>query len=308
VLEFHGGGLTDYNAPLIDREFARTVETRDMERLWRVVLRLLPNVDAVWLARMPKTIDGVRNPMIELKRVRHIEDAYAATLPGSFKEFTATRSSHFFAQIRRHRRRLERQGSVDICFPGDGEQRIEIVRALVQQKSSWLRSHGFANAFDHPATQEFYERLSTSQLQAGTIVVACLRVGGQIAATVWGAVFGSRYYFLMPSYAEKWRGYSAGSILTASVLERCITQGDVRVFDLTIGDESYKLAWSDHSLALHEYLEARSIKGVAFVAVRRLRNAVNSNPRARALARALMSRGRILLQGGGPHEPAGAHS
>ena len=306
ILEFLGGALTDYNAPLIEGEFARTVEARDFRRLWNVVLSLLPKVDAVWLQRMPKTIDNVRNPMTELSRVRHTDDAYAATLPCSFKEFTATRSTQFFAQIRRHRRRLEKRGNVHVSFPAESDQRIEVVRALAQQKSKWLRDKGYANIFDQPATREFYERLTNRQFQAGRVLVACLRVGDQIAATLWGAIFGRRYYFLQPSYGEEWRNYSAGRILTESVLQRCIDQGDVRVFDLTIGDESYKHTWSDHSLALHEYLQARSLKGVAFVTWRRARNAIRSNRHIRIFVRSLRARMRARAHGGVLRDQAGA--
>ena len=306
VLAFSGGMLTDYNAPLIDGEFARTVDTREFRRLWQTVLRLLPRVDAVWLQRMPKTIDGVRNPMTELARVRHTDDAFAATLPHSFTEFTSTRSTQFFAQIRRHRRRLEKRGTVDVSFPADSDQRIEVVRVLAEQKSNWLRNNGFANAFEQPATREFYEQLTNRQIQAGNILVACLRVGDQIAATLWGAIFGQRYYFLLPSYAEEWRQYSAGRILTESVLQRCIDQGDVRVFDLTLGDEGFKRIWSDHLLSLHEYLEARTLKGAAFVAYRRVRNVFRSNRRIRELVRALQAKLRARAHGGTLRNQAGA--
>ena len=305
ILAFSGGTLTDYNAPLIDGEFAHTVDTREFRRLWQSVLRLLPRVDAVWLQRMPKTIDGVRNPMTELARVRHTDDAFAANLPGSFREFTSTRSTQFFAQIRRHRRRLEKHGNVDVSFPADSDQRTEVVRVLAEQKSKWLRDSGFVDAFEHPATREFYERLTNRQIQAGKILVACLRVGDQIAATLWGAIFGRRYYFLLPSYAEEWRNYSAGRILTESVLQRCIDQGDVRVFDLTLGDEGFKRTWSDHSLSLHEYLEARTLKGAAFVAYRRLRNVFRSNRRIRKFARALLARLRARTHGGTLRSQAG---
>jgi len=296
VLEFLGGWLTDYNAPLIDREFARTLDAFAIQRVWWTIQRLLPRVDAVWLARMPQTIDGVRNPMIELSRVRHTDTARAAMLPASFKEFTATRSMQFFAQIRRHQRRLQQRGTIDICFPAESAQRIEVLRALARQKSHWLRRNGLTDEFRRPALGEFYERLTTCQFQGGHILVACLRVGDQVAAALWGAIFGRRYYFLLPSYAEEWRKFSAARILTQSVVQRCIAEGDVRVFDLTIGNERHTHTWTDHSLALHEYLEARTVAGVSFVCWRRLRNAIRGNPRSRALARAFASRLRMLWQ------------
>jgi CelD/BcsL family acetyltransferase involved in cellulose biosynthesis len=113
---------------------------------------------------------------------------------------------------------------------------------------------------------------------------------------LWGAIFGRRYYFLLPSYAEEWRKFSAARILTQSVVQRCIAEGDVRVFDLTIGNERHTHTWTDHSLALHEYLEARTVAGAGFVCWRRLRNAIRGNPRSRALARAFASRLRMLWQ------------
>ncbi|MPZ37718.1 MAG: GNAT family N-acetyltransferase [Rhizobiales bacterium] len=210
VLEFLGGSLTDYNAPLIDVAFARAVTTEEFERLWRAVISLLPKIDAIWLVRMPKTIDGTPNPLTGLARARHTDDAHAAALPASFKEFTAARSTQFFAQIRRHRRRLEKHGAVNVSFPSAHDERLEVLRVLAEQKSNWLRSNGHGNAFDRPDTRAFYERLTKCQPQAGRILVACLRVGDQITATIWGAIFGRRYYLLLPSYARDGRTIPPG--------------------------------------------------------------------------------------------------
>lgn len=304
VLRFLGHSVSGYNAPLIDRDFAGSVEAADFKRLWRSVRALIPQIDLVWLVRMPKTIDGVRNPMLELSGVQHTDDAYAAMLPGSFKEFTAGRSAQFFAQIRRHRRRLEKRGSVDICFPADGAQRIEIVRALARQRAP--QDQVPDHAWQQRATQEFYERLTNCQLQAGNILVACLRVGDQVAAALWGAIFGQRCYFLVPSYAEEWRKFSAGRILTEEVLQRCISQGGIRIFDLTVGNEHYRHTWSDHSLSLHEYLEAGSFKGMIFVAWQRTRTIARGTRHAQAWVRGAMLRVRLLMQREDARNPAGS--
>ncbi|MPZ37719.1 MAG: hypothetical protein GEU95_06595 [Rhizobiales bacterium] len=91
-----------------------------------------------------------------------------------------------------------------------------------------------------------------------------------------------------------------------SVLQRCIAQDDVNIFDMTIGDEDYKRAWSDLSLSLYEYLEARSLKGLGFVTYRRLRSAARSNRRLRMLARTLRSRLRARAPAGALGTEAGA--
>jgi CelD/BcsL family acetyltransferase involved in cellulose biosynthesis len=298
VLEFQGGSRNDYNAPLIDRDFACALTRETFERLWRQVLALLPEIDLVWLVRMPQTIEGVPNPLAGFASVRQTDEAHAATLPATFKELTATRSSKFFAQIRRHRRRLEKRGTIAVSYPSEEEERLKVLRTLIEQKLHWIRSNGLANPLASPETRAFYERMTRCGLRGGQISVACLRVGDDIAAAVWGVIVGRRYYFLLTSYAEAWTSYSTGRILTEEVVRRCIDQ-KIETFDLTLGDESYKRYWSDHVLPLYEHLEARSIKGRGFASYRRLHNALRSNRHLRALARNLTSRWRVARSDAG---------
>ena len=287
-LQFLGGVITDYNAPLIDRAFARAVDARDMRRLWQAILDLLPKVDFVWLTRMPQTIDGVANPLAALPGASHTDDSYAATLPSSFDDFASARSTQFFSQNRRYRRRLAKISPVQACFPGDGDERIEIVRRMAEQKSQWLRGSGLRDTFELPEYRAFYERLTKGAFPAGQILVASLRVGNEVVATMWGPIFRARYYFLVTSYAHDWTRYSVGRLLMESVVQWCIAQ-KLSVFDLTAGDESYKRSWSDHSLPLYEYLAARSLKGMLIVAYRRGRNRLRANRHVRALARRLIA-------------------
>jgi CelD/BcsL family acetyltransferase involved in cellulose biosynthesis len=291
VLEFQGGALTDYNAPLIDRDFADALTRETSERLWRQLLALLPEVDLVWLARMPPTIEGTPNPLFGLDGMRKTDEAHAVKLPATFKELTATRSTKFFAQIRRHRRRLEKLATVEVCYPSEEEERLKVLHTLIEQKSRWVTNNGYANPFSTDEARAFYRRMTTCGLQGGQVSIASLRVGGEIVAAVWGVIFGNRYYFLLTSYAEAWTSYSAGRILTEEVVRRCIDQ-KIDIFDLTLGDEAYKSNWSDHVLPLYEHLEARSTKGLGFTMYRRLRSAVRSNRHLRNLVRSLTSRWR----------------
>jgi len=295
VLEFHGGSRNDYNAPLIDRDFAGALTAESFEMLWRQILALLPEIDLVWLVRMPQIIEGVPNPLVGLAGARQTDEAHAAMLPATFKELKATRSSKFFGQIRRHRRRLDKRGTVEIHFPSTEEERLKVLHTLLEQKLQWVRSNGYANPFS-PETCAFYERMTTCGLQGGQVSLASLHVNGEIAAAVWGIVLGGRYYFLLTSYAEAWTSYSPGRILTEAVVQRCIDE-KLDVFDLTLGDEAYKRNWSDHVLPLYEHVEARSIKGHIVASYRHLYSAVRGNRHLRALVRHLTSRWRAARSG-----------
>ena len=279
-LQFLGGGLTDYNAPMIDRVFAREVTPSSFARLWRIIVGLLPNVDFVCLVRMPKTIEETPNPLLGLPHARRSGMAFAARLPPSFPDFAA-RSKEFFHQNRYKWRRLGKLGAVEVRFASEQAERDAIVRVAMEQKSQWLVQCGLPNIFDEPKIREFYERLTRTRFESGSIVAASLRVGGRIVATIWGPKFRERFCFLLTSYDQAWSQYSVGRLLMESAVQWCIRQQDVKIFDLTVGSENYKLHWSDHALELYEHLHAHTLKGAVVTTYRRGRTQLAANGHVR---------------------------
>ena len=286
-LQFLGGDATDYNAPVIDRAFASEISANGFAKLWRIVIGLMPRFDLVYLVRMPETIEETPNPMLYLPAVRPSETAFAATLPATFADFAAARSADFFRQNRYKWRRLAKLGAVEVRFPSDQAERDQIMQVAAEQKTEWLTHYGLTNLFARPEVREFYKRLTNTPFQTGGIVVASLRVGQHIVATMWGPRFRDRYCFLLSSYDRHWSQFSVGRLLMESVVQWCISQRNVKVFDLTVGHEAYKLHWSDHMLPLHQQVHARTSKGAAVAAYRQGRTQLASYHQLRKLVRAL---------------------
>lgn len=282
-LQFLGGGLTDYNAAVVEPDFAARLTANDLARLWAAILGHLPAVDVVWLKRMPARVDGVPNPLAALQ-VRHAIDAFAARLPATFDAFAKARSTQFFSQNRRYRRRLEKIGPVRVVTARATRERIEIVRFLIAHKARWQRAGGVSENFSRPDYTAFYEQVTARTFPEGEIDVSGLYVGDDLVAGLWGAVFRGRYAFLVTSYSADWSRLSVGRLLMESVIARCIERGDLALFDLTVGEESYKANWADHSTSLYEHLSPRSIRGRLFVAWWRGRERLKTLPLARRLA------------------------
>lgn len=299
TLRFLGGDLTDYNAPVIDAAFAREIRSGDFSRLWRVVLSLLPGFDAVWLRRMPPTVEDVPNPMLELRGTEVTDHAHAVVLPESFADYAAPRSTQFFAKNRQYRRKLARTGALVFSVADDATERRRILQAMMRHKSHWLIESGLPDQYALPGYPAFYERLTDTQMQEGSVFVSALLLDNEPIGFVWGMVFRARFYVLVTTHDAKWRPLSAGRLAVESVLQWCIDAPDVRIFDMTIGDENYKQRWTDQPLALNEHISYRTPRGAAFVAARRLRNVLRKNERARALfekARALSERAKALFK------------
>lgn len=291
LLQFLGGSLTDYNVPLIDRELVSRLTGRDLSRLLDLVLARLPPVDLIWLQRIPQRIEDVPNPMAELDGSRRTDTAFAATLPASFAEFTAARSTAFFSQGRRYARRLAKavNDRVVIDIADCHDRRSDIIRVGMEQKARWLRQSGLPDTFDVPGQKEFYERITHASFQEGRILVASLRIGEEIVATMWGPIFRGRFCFLLTSYEERWKQYSVGRLLMENTVRWCIAQDDIDMFDLTVGDESYKRHWADQTLELYEYLDYRSFRGALFALYQDVRWRLKRNATLRGSVRTVLA-------------------
>jgi CelD/BcsL family acetyltransferase involved in cellulose biosynthesis len=288
LLQFLGGGITDYHAPIIDRTFAAAITQPEFARLWSAILKLLPPIDVVSFWNMPETIDGARNPMLFLAGVKFFENAHAATLPRTFDEFKSGRRNGYFKDTRRRQRRLAERGQVEIRVAANVADGVELVRIMARQKSRRWRETGARDMFGKPEYLAFYETLTKTWLPAGGVQVRGLKVDNQIIATDWGLLFKNRFYSLMAGYeGGEWRPYSPGRILLASAVEWCIAAGDIEVFDLTVGDESYKRDWADHALRMYDYWAARSAKGFVHVAAERVKALLRQNALVRSLRRRL---------------------
>lgn len=286
-LSFLGGIVTDYNVPIIDPQFASEISKSDFSRLWAAILDLLPRVDVVWLQRMPHLIDHTRNPMIMLPGAWHTENAHAAILPEGLAAFKATRSTKLFSDNRRRRRRLSEKGRIEVCVPVSPAEATETLTVMARQKSRRWRESRARDLFALPGYLRFYQVLSNTTFEIGRVHISCLRLNNQVLATHWGLIFNRRFYWLMPGYeAGEWARYSVGRLLLENVVEWCISQ-QISVFDLTVGDESFKFDWADHSLSLYEYLAFRSIKGALFVAGYQARGRLKQHPHIRSFVRRL---------------------
>lgn len=257
-LEFLGDDLCDYNAPLIDRALASAMSDRDAVRLWGAVLVRLPPVDWVHLRRMPEHVGGTRNPLLGLN-CRASGSAHAASLPSTFEVFAASRSRSFFAQNRRHRRRLEKDRTVAFSVTDDAAQRLEVLRFLVAEKARWQGRLGLEPTFADPARLAFYEQL-TSRTSDTEVLAAGLTADGVLVAGLWGVVSGTSFMFLLTSYREDFASFRVGRLLTEDMIRHCIARG-LTTFDLTTGDEGYKANWADVATPVFDHVAARSLRG-----------------------------------------------
>jgi hypothetical protein len=98
---------------------------------------------------------------------------------------------------------------------------------------------GDRSLFDDPRHRRFYERMSKELLDSGWLRFTMLRWQGENLAFHLGFLFNRIFTWYKPTFNVDFARYSPGEVLLKKLLEDCIEE-DVREFDFTVGNESFK--------------------------------------------------------------------
>jgi len=147
------------------------------------------------------------------------------------------RPSQIKNSIKRKSREFQQAGgALEIIFGTDRlEDGIEAYESVYS--SSWKVPEPFP---------EFTPSLIRMLARNGWLRLGVATLNGQpIAAQIWIVAHGRASIFKL-AYHEDFKRYSAGTILTAKLMEHVIDVDRVREVDYLIGDDPYKASWMTH--------------------------------------------------------------
>ncbi|MGO4524163.1 GNAT family N-acetyltransferase [Microvirga sp. 2MCAF35] len=295
VLEFIDFGISDYNAPIIRRDFAEQLARRSFSPLWSRILERIGKVDAVSFRKMPSTIEGAPNPFTRLN-CQFDMVAFNSPLTDGFAPYMKTLGSRMNGELRRTRRKLEAMGAVELRVASDPESAAALLKTTVEYKSAWCRATGAHDLIGEPAYAEFYDAFARQQV--GSIAhTSALMVGDRMIAGNFGLVWRGRFYGLIQSSDfENYRVHSPGNHLLVEIIRWCCDNG-IALFDFSIGSESYKGRWADGEEQLYRYSQAFTVMGMLFEAQQRARVEFKSkaNPQLVAVLRNVRDKARALM-------------
>lgn len=266
ILEFLGGAQSDYNAPLVNPKY---IEVNELEKIWKAIEKILPPYDVRLFSRLPENLNYVANPWPVIWGAKLTSIAYAACLSQTIEIFEKRVSPRIRADSKRQLKRLSILGKPEFSFAEHEIAHCKIINAMIEQKRDRYRKTGVRDIFSEPTTQDFYRNLWGKLGESGRIHVSALTLNGVVLATHWGAIYGDRYYWLMPTYAGgEWAKYSVGRLLLENAM-RWATENSLKMFDFTIGGEEYKKLWCDQQLLIYDRVDYFSPIGMAFVHIRK---------------------------------------
>ena len=290
----------DYNAPILARDFATTLDADRFRALWRSILVRLAadprfHFDYIDLQRMPERIGAVRDPFLALRPDLHPSGAHATALTGDWETFyAAKRSAATRKTARKQFKQIQKLGAVAFDDVADIAARQATLEVLMVQKAQSLARMGVDNFFDRPGYRDFYRAVIADLALTDLVHISRLTAGTAIAATSVGLSFGGSFYLILASYdGGPISQHGPGRAQLHELIRHTIETG-YRRFDFTVGDEGYKLDWGDEVIRLYDYLAGRTLRGWGLVLAargfRRAKRLIKQTPALWHLYTALRAR------------------
>jgi CelD/BcsL family acetyltransferase involved in cellulose biosynthesis len=166
-------------------------------------------------------------------------------LPASFDEFMAARNPHFRQQLRRYRRKIERELGVEWKRVGkdiDVDAGMDLLARLHQAR---MEATGRGGDFKKDDYQRFHRALAARLAERGELYFWVLTIEGLPGASHYGFLHDGVYYGYQMGFAGKYAKYSPGHYMTGVVMEKLIEEEHAREMSLLRGRDAWKFRWAD---------------------------------------------------------------
>lgn len=291
VVEFADLSLSDYTAPVLAP--VSLLSDEDAINALHAALAAL-RCDIIRFGKITPTVGGRRNPMLSLPgAVVGPLAAYGLALQRPFGEHAG---QVFDKSFHRDLKRVMRKLSAERCEPrlivaNTGEQARSLFDAFLALRSARFEEIGRGDTLADPVWRAFYADIFASLNDRSFGTVLALAVGDEIVAVDLAVLHNDAICLLAGSFLmqEGWRKYSLGNVLTYLEMEWATARG-IKIFDLTIGAEAYKLRFGVREIFLYEWTAARSWRGIAEEWSWRLKGSLRKRPQLHAAARRLIGR------------------
>lgn len=251
VLTLPDRGVSDYHAALVSPEFAPDEET--MDRLWGALVAMLPPADILSVERIPPEA-AARMHLAHRMRPSSIS-AHQLPIDADFATIRERRFDPSNARrLVKNRRKLEHKGNLTFDFVSGPEALGDLEHLLDWRQQ---RFHDAMSDRDAATQRGFYRRL----VEDGSLAkLGRLRLDENLIGGCLGLAEGGRILILMIAYSKSFANWSPGLLTFESCMATAAELG-FTVFDLTIGDESYKHFFGTDCVGLLELRQPLTLWG-----------------------------------------------
>lgn len=253
MVRFLGHGVGDVLGPICASEDAPLAASA----LRQVLDEEGRSWDLLLAERMP------RDSFSELLRGRVLQEEANPVLPidgMSWDEFLASCSSNLRGQIRRKRRKLEREHGSRFRLADDGERLDDDFDTLLRLHSArWGEPRAFSEQ-----RSAFHRDFAARAFERGWLRLWFLEVDGRAVAAWHGFRFGNVEWYYQFGRDPSWDRLSVGFTLLARTMQAAFEDG-MSAYAFLRGDEEYKRRFATRDAGLETVAVPRGPLGLAAV-------------------------------------------
>lgn len=161
----------------------------------------------------------------------------------TWESYLATLGSEHRYTFRRKWQRINKEFTVDWETPRSFHQCHRDLEATVALHNLRWDGRGRSDAFHTPALIAFHRDLAPLAFSRGWLRLHVLRLNGRAAASLYGFLYGSKFYFYQSGFDPAFAKYSLG-LLTMGLAIQGALREQAAEFDLLHGNEPYKSHWA----------------------------------------------------------------
>jgi CelD/BcsL family acetyltransferase involved in cellulose biosynthesis len=270
ILSWIGG---DYGSGLYSNNFYSNINKNTFLYIWEIILKKINHYDLIYLSSQPLHINSLENPFVKFfTNYPYHALSHQISLNNNWDLFKKNIKKKLLKDTERQQKRLEKIGKIKFKI-ANSENMISFTEKMIILKSAQYNFRGVKNQFSNKKNTLFYRDFKIKHSSNLIVHVSHLVVDKSIIATHWGIIdnLNKVLYYLMPAYDNKWSKYSPGRVHMIELIKWCINN-DIKLFDMTGGNEPYKLDWGNQNMNLYNYLSSKTLSGFLLMCVLKIRN------------------------------------
>lgn len=257
ALGWLGQSVSDYNGPVIDRQFLGRVSPAIARRIWGEAAKLAGPVDLVYARKQPVEIGGLDNPFSTINARTESDRAHKRRLTRPWPEIEAELiGKKSKKRLKEKQRALAKKGEFEVRAAVGPDEIDRCCQHLMTWKCDQLERTGATNPFSDPS----YRSFMAAACRSGNLVLHAAFLDGVPVAVTCLLKDTETWTLYQTGFDPAYSRHSVGRILNLALLDAAF-RSDVRVFDFGYGDEEYKQPLCDQSVPLTFSLMPLTVRG-----------------------------------------------
>ncbi len=167
------------------------------------------------------------------------------SVPKKYESLKKGFSRNLRQNLNRYSRKIEGDHNVELKrFDDAGFTVKEAMNLFIKLHEMKWNSEGKLGAFIEDEFRNFHMDVAESFAKKGWLGLYFLMVDGEPAAAQYTFEYSHKMYYYLAGFDPKYSDYSVGNLLIMFLLKQCIEKGFTE-YDMTRGDEPYKMQWTN---------------------------------------------------------------